>query len=284
MTKFSAAVAALAMLPARAAALSTGASSLRAAETAMQKMLRATSDGLVAPLRVDQKLLVCNAYPSDSPITALLNGQDLLGGGGAKGAIAFKECRYVQSAVQRQDRLDFDLGDAEVQGTFEVGDLPSGDAVLLLVLEKRADSPMLRFQSFAFPSATNRPEAQVAVINTFGSAPRLQMQDHMVAAPAEGKPAQRRSEELNFNRVYSIEQGSYETSILEAAGNATKPAPRVVNLAKGTNYVLLRTQSGDAGESLLVFPETPLSAPAAPSSSMGAWFSAVVHKLFGAKV
>eukprot|EP00429_Kryptoperidinium_foliaceum_P101042 CAMPEP_0176246844 /NCGR_PEP_ID=MMETSP0121_2-20121125/32652_1 /TAXON_ID=160619 /ORGANISM="Kryptoperidinium foliaceum, Strain CCMP 1326" /LENGTH=153 /DNA_ID=CAMNT_0017586487 /DNA_START=53 /DNA_END=510 /DNA_ORIENTATION=- len=153
MTKFSAAVAAVALLPARAAALSLGTSSSRAdVSTGAQTMLRASSGGLVEPLKADQKLLVCNAYPGDSPITALLNGQDLFGSGGAKGSIAFKECRYVQSAVQRQDRLDFDLRDAEVQGTFEVGDLPTGDAVLLLVLEKRADSPMLSFQSFAFPS------------------------------------------------------------------------------------------------------------------------------------
>jgi len=260
-----------------AESLSVGLSSLRTAEAALsssreaaQRMLRPLSSGLVTALHLDQKLLLCNAYPSDSPITALRNGKDMLtDGGDVKGAIGFQECRYISSQVQKQDRLDFALRDVEVQGTFEVGDLPSTDAVLLLVLEKRENSPMLGFQSFAFPSAAGRKDAQLAVINTFkgnATAPRLQMEDYIAPIPAgkASKIVARRTEELNFNRVYSVEEGSYDASILDGAVDAsgslvqTKAASKVLKVSKATNYVLLRTQSGTSGESLVVFPDAPL--------------------------
>jgi len=257
----------VALLPVPLAAVSLSASA-SAARDAAKQMLRAA--GVVAPLQLDQRLLLCNAYPSESPVTAQLNGKDVLGGGDVKGSIAFQECRYTPSKVQAQDRLDFDLRDAEVRGTFEVGDLPNSDAVLLLVLEKRDASPMMSFKSFAFPSAEGRDDAQLAIINTFKgnmTEPHLEVEDHVVSAPAtKGKKTPpSRSEWLNFNSVYSVEPGSYDMRVADRGAGKAGRAPKDLRLAKGTNYVVLRTaESGapDSGDALIVYPEAPLPSSA----------------------
>mmetsp|Transcript_108679 Transcript_108679/g.313852 ORF Transcript_108679/g.313852 Transcript_108679/m.313852 type:complete len:293 (+) Transcript_108679:66-944(+) len=259
------AAAAMVLAPELAASLSVASAAESALRSARDRAQKALAAGVVTPLRLNQKLLLCNAYPGDMPISASLNGKDVFGSSEAKGAIAFQKCQYITSHVQKQDRLDFDIGDAEVHGTFEVGDLPVTDAVLLLVLQKREGSSMIGFQSFAFPSAAGREDAQLAVINTFKgntTDPRLAMEDHLAPVGGKDKSAvARRTEQLNFNRVYSVEAGTYDTAIIdepnEASGNK-RSASRSLTFAKGTNYVLLRTPSGDAGETLTVFPDAPL--------------------------
>jgi len=228
-------------------------------------------ENLVEPIRFDQQLLVCNAYPSKSSIAVLKNGHESLAGG--SDAVPFRECRYMQGQLQKKDQLDFSVEDVDMHGTFEVGELPSSDAILLLVVEKRAHSPMVSFQSFAFPSSSEGKEAQIAVINALegGSAvPKLTMEDHIEAK--QEQTVSKRVEQLSFNRVYSVEEGSYDASI-------ATDSKQVVRLAKNKNYVLLRTGGNGFDESLLVFPsEAPPKA--APQHSVMAWFKGLVHTSF----
>eukprot|EP00427_Karlodinium_veneficum_P035223 CAMPEP_0169292810 /NCGR_PEP_ID=MMETSP1016-20121227/62948_1 /TAXON_ID=342587 /ORGANISM="Karlodinium micrum, Strain CCMP2283" /LENGTH=166 /DNA_ID=CAMNT_0009383445 /DNA_START=228 /DNA_END=729 /DNA_ORIENTATION=- len=120
----------------------------------------------------------------------------------------------------------------------------------------------------AFESQRSRSvgeNAQLAVIDTYkgnSSSPHLRMEDHV--ASKERKTVSKRVEQLSFNRVYAIEEGSYDASIAdhfidqrEFEENALKPAKRELNLKKNHNYVILRT--GDAkfvDQSLVVFPES----------------------------
>merc|ERR1719329_1159642 len=120
--------------------------------------------------------------------------------------LGFDECAYAPADVLPKDKIDFTLEESGIQGTFEVGDLPDSDAVLLLVLQRRDEkSPLIAFQSFAFPMNTGDGEAHLAVIDASVGLGKthLKVQDlHAVSK----KDAQ--SEELGFNRIYSLDPGS----------------------------------------------------------------------------
>merc|ERR1719333_1047192 len=91
------------------------------------------------------------------------------------------------------------------------------------------------------------------------------MQDHWdeTALPqkADGAKAAavsfkaRRNEQLSFDRVYQVEAGIYDATIQD---NKHKDTLKVVNLAEDQSYVVIRTGDDHMGESLVVFPETPM--------------------------
>jgi len=214
---------------------------------------------MVRPFRFDQRLLLCNAYPSTSPMEVHQDGKALASG---HGAIAFSECRYLTTRVKSHDKLDLTLQSQELHGTFEVGELPSTDAVLLLVPERRPNSTVMNFQSFAFPTSTNNKDAQLAIIDTLkdnGTAAHLQVEDHI--AGKEERTVSKRIEQLNFDRVYSVEEGEYDASVAErrsAEGPPRQGQRKLLKLRKNEHYVVLRTgdERGKFPESLVVFPET----------------------------
>ena len=252
-------VATLAVLPA------AGAYSVRGADD--KKTLRSADATMVQPLRFDQQLLVCNAYPSHSPVVIKKNENELLAD--ENEPLSFRECRYLKGQVQQHDRLDLGLRDQELHGTFEVGALPSNDAVLLLVLEKREASVMMSFQSFAFPSHTDDKDAQLAVINTFkgnSSAPHLKMEDHVTGK--EKQTVSKRIEQLNFNRVYAVEEGNYDASIADRSRGSVdvehvleQSTRKALHLSRSQNYVILRTGSDgtEFPEGLTVYPQSPMA-------------------------
>jgi len=233
---------AVAAVPSRAA-VSEPANSLRAA-------LRPADDSMVKPFKFDQQLIVCNAYPSHSAVTLTKNGGEALASG--KNALRFQECREFDSQLKAHDKLDLTLNAIEIHGTFEVGALPESDAVLLLVLQKRDHSKLLSFQSFAFPTGDDSKEAQLAVIDAYkgnhSSFAHLKVEDHITNK--ENHAVSKRMEELNFNRVYTVEEGAYDASVSD------QKAKKLLNLVKSKNFVVLRTgEEGNFPESLVVYPE-----------------------------
>lgn len=235
----------------------------------------------VRPFRFDQKLLICNAYPSNSPLVVRKNAQEYLADG--KHAIKFRECRNIDSPVQSRDKLDLLLPLLELHGTFEIGDLPATDAVLLLILEKRENSSLVQFRSFAFPTTTDSNYSQLAVIDTLQEAdPKkkkenedmymqimFRLEDHATGQVVQN--VSKRVEQLVFNRVYSVEAGTYDASVFKRRWCSTcKPkqfSNMVVHLQKNQNYVVLRTgDEAHFGETLVVYPDpTPL--PPSPNGS-----------------
>lgn len=257
-------------------------------ERRSHRSLRAWDDGVIVPLKFKQQLLVCNAYPSDSPVLVRKNGHESIAS--ADTALAFQECRYMPTYVQKRDRLEFGLRDREVTGTFEVGALPSADALLLLVLEKQPDSPKVSFQSFAFPSSANAKDAQLAVINTFtgnSSSPYLKMEDHI--ADKEQQTVAKRVEKLNFNRVYTVEEGGYDVAVTDVhregvseqnLNDLEKSTRRNIKLTHNSNYVILRTGGGGYKESLVVFPDNPIPSGSARLQTFGAALAWVLALAF----
>lgn len=229
---------------------------------------------VVEPLKFDQRLLLCNAYPTTQPVTVSKNSYPILAG---TNGLATNQCRFVPTGVLSKDKLDFELEAAGVHGTFEVGDLPDNDAVLLLVLQRRdAKSPLIAFQSFAFPMNSESDEAHVAVIDASVGAPSARLK--VVDIPhLKGREA--RSEELSFDRIYSLEAGEYKVAIFspdvdeKQKRDVEKKTETTVELKGKHDYVMLRTGTGEE-QMLLPFPKEPLPAPSA--AAPGAGVAAVV--------
>jgi len=247
------------------------AANYRGSKAAPEKAV-ALSGSLVKPLKFNQPLLLCNAYPSKSVAQVSANGKPLLD------SLAFQQCRYTDTNVLAKDKIDFMLTDAGIEGTFEVGDLPQTDSVLLLVLQKRDDhSPLMAFQSFAFPSNSASAEAHVAVIDASANSHKAHLQ--IADKPAQGDV--RRVEELSFNRVYALEQGSYDISVLDQGVDTPK---QMVQLLGQRDYVLMRTGGEELGaKSLVAFPHDELhNSGSVRSSALAALLVAVVTMMVSA--
>jgi hypothetical protein len=226
---------------------------------------------VVLPLSFEQQLLVCNAYPGGSPLTVKQNGQEAPAG---NRDIQFQECRQISSKAHSKDKLDFILAGSGVQGTFEIGELPNTDAMLLLVVQKRdTKSALMSFQSFAFPTRSDGKNAQLAVIDSYkgsSNSPHLRMEDHVDSK--EKKTISKRVEQLSFNRIYAIEEGTYEASISDHAPDkedqGAESEKKTFRLEKKHNYVILRTGDDKIHQSLVVYPEIPRNQTGAAQSSI----------------
>jgi len=214
---------------------------------------------VIRPLSFNQDLLVCNAYPGNFAVNVKQNGRESTD---EQKNIRYQECRHLPGQVNSKDKMDFIFANSGVSGTFEIGDLPDSDAMLLLVVEKRdSSSSLVAFQSFAFPSHSEGKNAQLAVIDTYkgsSSSPHLKMEDHINTK--EPKTISKRVEQLNFNRIYAIEEGTYDASISDhildkdEGKSATDVSKKTFRLAKHKNYVILRTGGGNTQQSLVVYP------------------------------
>jgi len=213
------------------------------------------SQSVVAPLKFDQKLLLCNAYPSKVPVAIAKNGHSV--NFASQRGLGFDECAYAPAGVLAKDKLDVTIEDMGIQGTFEVGDLPDGDAVLLLVIQRRDEkSPLIAFQSFAFPMNAGNGEAHLAVIDaSVGLAKtHLKVQDLHAATPKDT-----RSEELGFNRIYSLDAGAYSLAV---SGDAEKSTKQEVEFDGHKDYVVIRTGK-DGKANLIAFPHDEVRKSAA---------------------
>jgi len=209
------------------------------------------TSSFVAPLKFNQRLLVCNAYAAKAPMDVSKNGR------AAGRSLGFKECDYLPIGVLAKDKIDFLNKESGIQGTFEVGDLPESDAVLLLVLQRRdSHSPLLAFQSFAFPVNTNSDEASIAVIDAAPGAKiaHLKVLDHPV-----DKQQHPRMEELAFNSVFALERGAYDLSVMESHEgkdevDVDKLTKTAVELQGSKNYVAIRMADSKGAPTLVTFP------------------------------
>mmetsp|Transcript_58806 Transcript_58806/g.140192 ORF Transcript_58806/g.140192 Transcript_58806/m.140192 type:complete len:284 (-) Transcript_58806:102-953(-) len=231
----------------------------------MRKSLRPSEDSktvddsVVKPLQFRQSLLICNAYPNEEPAIVSKNGKELELEGDVS-EVGYGHCSYSKGHVETNDKLDFVLRGTETQGTFEIGELPQSDSVLLLVFQRRdAKTSLVGFQSFAFPMDGEEQGAQLAIIDAFkgnSSRPSLRVEDHI--KDTQDKAIAKRSEVLSFNRVYSVEPGSYDAFVEvrnhEEATFLANTTKRFCNLHKNTNYVIMRLGDATHQQSLLVFP------------------------------
>jgi len=205
-----------------------------------------TQASFVRALEFKHSLRVCNAYPYGAALDIALNKEKLTS---ASGPLPYKNCNdYKNVNLRAGDKIQFSVGDANA-GTFAVSDLPSNDAVLLLVIHRHDTlSTAVAFKSHVFANLLN---AQVAVIDTYkGSA-------HASIDVVD--PHTKRHEKLNYNSVVAVNKGDYVVR-LQGEKDQVVTTGRFVALDR-ESYVLLRVgvdaQEGPKySEDLVVFPQS----------------------------
>jgi len=177
------------------------------------------------------------------------------------GAMPYKACREFKAPLKSGDKLEFKVGDATA-GTFAVSDLPSNDAVLLLVIHRHDTvSTAVSFESHVFANLAN---PQIVVLDAYKGKAKA----HTSIMDAEStdkteKKEKSRSEELRFDSVVAVNPGKYEVALTGDDGEM-KVKKELVAL-NHESYVVFRSGVEAAhgpsyAQELVVFPESDASA------------------------
>jgi len=210
---------------------------------------------LLRPIEFKHTLRVCNAFPVSTPLD-VLRGQDKLT---QSGPMAYKECRDFTPQLMEGDKLEFKVGDSAA-GTFSVGELPANNAVLLLVIHRHDTlSTAVSFESHTFAAGIESP--QIAVIDAYKGSERTRARI-ADAAPAAGRNASVRDEELLFDNAVAVSPGAYEVK-LAAVDGKVKANTSLVALSH-ESYVVMRigVEAKAPGQQsfpqeLVVYPQSP---------------------------
>mmetsp|Transcript_5049 Transcript_5049/g.16265 ORF Transcript_5049/g.16265 Transcript_5049/m.16265 type:complete len:285 (+) Transcript_5049:64-918(+) len=176
-------------------------------------------------LEFKHRLRICNAYPLNEAVDVYEENQKL-----TNESIPYKSCHEFTSPVTAGDQLQFKIGGVSA-GSFAVSELPSSDAVLVLVIYRHdAVSTAVAFESHVFANLVN---AQIAVLDTYrgGKKASLRVQDGLNATTS-------RSEELRFDSVVSVNQGVYEV-VLQGEDGDMAAREELVALNR-ESYVVVR--------------------------------------------
>lgn len=216
------------------------------------KQLRQVHAGssFISTLQFKHVLRVCNAFPYEHPIDVYLGKEKL-----TESPMPYKKCEEFHPTLNAGDKIDFKIGDSGA-GSFSVAELPSNDAVLVLVMFRHDTvSTGVSFESHVFSNLLN---AQVAVLDTYRGAttatPRIRDEkEHHDASQVQ------RSEELRYNSVMAVNPGLYEVLLENAAGNMTVKH-ELVALNKESYMVMrcgIESKTGRSyPEELMVFPQS----------------------------
>jgi len=230
--------------------------------TAITDQAHGTVRGFVRALEFKHRLRVCNAYPYSAALDVFRGKTEKLT---SEAPMHYKTCKDFTAPLISGDKLEFKVGDASA-GTFSVSDLPSNDAVLLLVIHRHDTlSTAVSFESHVFATLEN---AQVAVIDTYKGAAKSTLK--IMDASTKNKAQTSRSEELRYDSVVAVNPGLYDVELVGLDGKAASKSQLVA--LNRESYIIIRTgveaQQGPAyPQELLIFPN---SNPAALGSSVAA--------------
>lgn len=251
---------AIVLLARIAASTHVTAASGRAATTQLRAGKHAAHT-FISSLEFKHTLRVCNAYPYSYPMDIYL-GQEKL----TSSALPYKQCGAFSPTLKAGDKIDFKVGDSSA-GSFSVSELPSNDAVMLLVIYRHDTlSTAVSFESHVFSNLIN---SQIAVLDAYRGAakstPRIQ-------DISEAKTA--RNEELRYDSVVAVNPGLYE--VVLASGEGENKARHELVALNRESYVVIRcgveAQQGQTyPQELIVFPHSDpraLEGAAAPKNSV----------------
>lgn len=204
---------------------------------------------ILKALEFKHQLRICNAFPYTTPVDVFRGEKEKL----TETPMAYKTCRDFPTLLKAGDRLEFKVGDSNV-GTFAVAQLPTSDAVLLLVIHRHDTlSKAVSFESHVFANLLN---PQVAVIDTFKG--KSDASPVIMDAAQTGDKV--RMENLRFNGVVAVNPGVYEVALMGKGSNKTEAKTSLIAL-RSQSYVVLRTGvEADQGPSfpqeLVIFPKS----------------------------
>jgi hypothetical protein len=245
---------------------------------ALETRGRHMAKSFVRSLHFKQQLRICNAYPYGSALDVFIGKEKL-----SKEALSYKSCETYTPALHVGDRVDFKIEDTSA-GTFTISELPTSDAVLLMVIYRHdTASTAVSFESHVF---ANQAPAQIAVLDTYKGKAKSELRIQASApAPTEKKSdsaddalelaqnnATQQSELLRYDNVVAVDPGLYEVLLQDGSSTSVLQKSPLVALQQEA-YVVLRcgieSQLGDSyPQELMVFPQSDKNA--LPHAS-GAW-------------
>jgi len=200
------------------------------------------------------RLRVCNAFPSDEPLSVAWRGTALT----EDKPIAYKECRdlEVSSAMQAGEKLHIGVRDGP-SNTFQLAGLPKSASLLLLVCFRQGQSTLdLTFRSHAF-GAAQKDSVSLAVLDTYDGTEKSEVRIGRDMEMNAGG-----GEKLWYDSVVSVNPGDYKLWL--RSDDSTKDDLTFSASSSAANYVVMRV-GGEAHESskqkgfpqeLVLFPET----------------------------
>jgi hypothetical protein len=209
------------------------------------------------------RLRVCNAYPYMTELNVFIgkpSGLTKI----TDSPMPYKACREFDPQLEAGDRIDFRFQEASA-GTFVVGDLPSTDAVLMLVIYRHSTkTTAVAFESHVFANLLN---AQIAVLDTYKGPAKstIKIQDAEEASTS-------RSEPLAPNSVVALNPGKYEVVLMGADGSAKSRSDLTVDNRESCVVIRCGVEpvNGRAyPQELMVYPIHPPARKASRSAAKG---------------
>jgi len=157
---------------------------------------RSKSHAFLKNLDYTLKLRICNGYNGGEPFDVFLNEVNLHKG------LKYTRCFESTDDLRTGDRINFKVKGLAT-GSFTIDQLPTEDAVLMLVIKRRDSNSMsTAFQSHVF---ANLESPQVAILDAYeGAAPSIvQLKNE----------EENKWSSVNFDSVVAIEEGSYQAQL-----------------------------------------------------------------------
>lgn len=211
---------------------------------------KATAQSFVRSLAFKQRLRICNAYPYDSALEVYVAGKKV-----TATPMAYKSCDEFLPELHVEDEIDFKVAGTNA-GTFTISDLPSSDAVLLMVVYRHNTlSTAVAFESHVFADLAS---SQVAVMDTYRGTQRAELRIQDAAESGVTHPP--RIELLRYDNVVAVDSGAYEVSLRDAGSSTTTARAELVALPKEAYVVLRCGVDAQVGRSypqeLVVYPRS----------------------------
>lgn len=261
----------------RLATLFLAVSAIVSARQERNLRVKHAGDSLVRSLEFSHRLRVCNAYPYAAALDVYRDDAEKLT---SEKPMPYKSCRDLAASLKAGDKLNFKVGDVSA-GSFSVADLPENDATLLLVIHRHDTvSTAVAFESHVFSNLGN---AQVAVIDTYKGSKHATPKIRDVASARLTHSKKDRSEDLRYDSVVAIGEGSYDVVLDDPDGKEVAKSSFVA--VQKECYVVLRTgveaQGGESfPEELVVFPQSdPKDLPHSGVAMVTTTFPAIVAAL-----
>jgi len=224
------------------------------------------------PAKADQRLTICNAYPSPETMTVMQLHSTAPPAALTQAPLAYKRCQALNMPLSAGVELEFRLGSSPV-GEFTASEVPEQAMSLLLVASrKRAGFKAIAFDSHAFADSDL---AQVAVIDAYrGPDDQDLMKISRRATEAkDGLTLVQQGEGLQYGSIAFLNPGDFDVRLGDGSQSAKLAAE------KGKNYVLLRVGMGQNGTA---FPkELVLFTGAAASRALAGLALALLVQLLG---
>lgn len=247
----------------------------------------------IKQLRYNQEFRICNAYPFGSALGIKI-GKKMM----TDTPIAYKTCGTFKPRLREGDRVNFLLED-ETVGTFTISELPTSDAVLLMVIYRHDTyTSSVSFESHVF---SNQELAQIAVLDTYKGpeeselrikappppppppAPKKKTSGAADAVLVQTNQTNTRSQEeeselLRYDNVVAVDPGLYEVEMRDSTGEKLLEKRELVALGREA-YVVVRcgVETQGEGESypqeFMIYPQSnkaDLPQPPKPKVQSGA--------------